>query len=167
MVQQRLFLFITTLFLLTIINGVIYYNEKVLETGTPLLLELAPYDPRALLQGDYMRLNYKLAAQLQRDYPSATLQKYQKIIITLDEQGVAQFVDFYQANQTLSIGQHILDYTLKKKRIVFATDSFFFQEGHANHYEQAHYGELRVTSSGKSILIGLRDKNAMLINIKE
>lgn len=167
MSQQRLLLFITTLFLLVIINSVIYYNEKVLKIGTPVLLELAPYDPRALLQGDYMRLNYQLAVQLQQDYPLTTLQKYQKIIITLNKQGIAQFISFYHPDKVLSAGQHILEYTIKKRRVIFATDSFFFQEGHAKYYEQARYGELRVTTSGKSILTGLRTEDGTLIKVKE
>ncbi len=29
-----------------------------------VLLRLAPVDPRSLMQGDYMRLNYELARQL-------------------------------------------------------------------------------------------------------
>ncbi|RJQ16280.1 MAG: hypothetical protein C4560_09865 [Nitrospiraceae bacterium] len=38
-------------------------------------------------------------------------------------------------------------------------ESFFFQEGHAEYYSTAKYGELRVSNDGDSVLVGLRDKN--------
>lgn len=41
----------------------------------------------------------------------------------------------------------------------FATNSFFFQEGHAMDYAKARYGEFRVAGSGECILTGLRDEN--------
>jgi uncharacterized membrane-anchored protein len=35
-------------------------------------------------------------------------------------------------------------------------ESFFFQEGHAQLYNGARYGEVRVAPSGTSVLVGLR-----------
>jgi len=38
-------------------------------------------------------------------------------------------------------------------------DAFFFQEGHAQDYTKARYGEFRVAGSGECMLTGLRDEN--------
>ena len=38
-------------------------------------------------------------------------------------------------------------------------EAFYFQEGHADRFQQAAYGELKVTPGGDSVLVGLRDKN--------
>ena len=44
--------------MLAVFNVAIYRNERLLASGETLYLELAPVDPRSLMQGDYMRLRY-------------------------------------------------------------------------------------------------------------
>jgi uncharacterized membrane-anchored protein len=39
----------------------------------------------------------------------------------------------------------------------FATNAFFFEEGHAEDYAKARFGEFRVSPDGESILTGVRD----------
>ena len=36
-------------------------KQYTLNTGTPILLETEPVDPRSLFSGDYVRLNYKIS----------------------------------------------------------------------------------------------------------
>ncbi|MBH9967925.1 GDYXXLXY domain-containing protein [[Bacillus] enclensis] len=43
----------------------VYSNETLLQNGETILLELQPVDPRSLLQGDYVQLNYTIS-QLER-----------------------------------------------------------------------------------------------------
>ena len=43
---------------LVVVNHGVFRRERILADGRPLLLELAPVDPRALMQGDYMALRY-------------------------------------------------------------------------------------------------------------
>lgn len=40
--------------------GMIANKQITLSTGTPILLETQPIDPRSLFQGDYVRLNYSV-----------------------------------------------------------------------------------------------------------
>ena len=40
--------------------GMIGMKQWTLNTGTPIVLETQPVDPRSLFQGDYARLNYKI-----------------------------------------------------------------------------------------------------------
>ena len=46
---------------LILANWSIVGKERVLANGEIMLLDLAPRDPRSLLQGDYMVLRYSLA----------------------------------------------------------------------------------------------------------
>jgi len=47
--------------LTTVLVGMIGMKQWTLTTGTPVLLETAPVDPRSLFRGDYVRLNYKIS----------------------------------------------------------------------------------------------------------
>ena len=51
----------TLLLILAIVNVSIYSSEQILEKVQPVLLEIAPRDPRSLIQGDYLRLRYEMA----------------------------------------------------------------------------------------------------------
>jgi uncharacterized membrane-anchored protein len=133
-------------------------KERVLAAGTPVLLELAPVDPRSLIQGDYMALNYALTRQLadsQQGWPRTG-----RIVVALDERGVARFVRRYEPGAALGPGEHLLLYRSRGGRLRVGTDAFYFQEGHAPRYRGARYGELRVSPSGTSVLVGLRDSTA-------
>jgi uncharacterized membrane-anchored protein len=41
----------------------------------------------------------------------------------------------------------------------FGTNAFFFEEGTADRYADARYGEIRVDAEGEAILTGLRDRD--------
>lgn len=45
------------------VNVSIYQREQLLQHGRFVLLELAPVDPRSLMQGDYMALRFEVANQ--------------------------------------------------------------------------------------------------------
>jgi uncharacterized membrane-anchored protein len=140
---------------LVVSNAAVLDRERVVANGTPVLLELAPVDPRSLIQGDYMTLDYALTRQIgdsQRAWPRTGA-----IVVTLDNHGVARFVRRHDGRAALARGEHLLDYRRKRGRIQVGTDAFHFQEGHAGLYARARYGELRVAPSGTSVLVGLRD----------
>lgn len=42
--------------------GMVAVKQRTLATGTPILLETAPIDPRSLFRGDYVRLNYAIGS---------------------------------------------------------------------------------------------------------
>src|SRR5690606_17083111 len=49
------------LIVLAAANMGIHGREQILAEGRRVVLELAPVDPRSLMQGDYMRLNFEVA----------------------------------------------------------------------------------------------------------
>ena len=52
--------------LLGAVNYKVQQFEDVLATGKPVVLKIAPVDPRSLMQGDYMVLNYAILSEIQQ-----------------------------------------------------------------------------------------------------
>ncbi|MES2507043.1 MAG: GDYXXLXY domain-containing protein [Verrucomicrobiota bacterium] len=142
---------------LAVVAGVLGYlvwqKEQTVAQGRTVLLELAPRDPRSLMQGDYMVLRYSLAQDMQ------TLQDKlaQKglLVLKLDERGVAKGLRLHQGEALAPDEQRLIYRDRQGLRI--GAESFFFQEGDAALYEKARYGELKVDAEGNSVLTGLRD----------
>ena len=135
-------------------NYTTYSREWQLAEGAVVLLELAPVDPRSLMQGDYMALRFK-AADDAFGRTTVTAVRDGHIIVNVDERGVGSFVR-RDRGEPLAPGEVRLRYRIRDERVKFATNAFFFQEGHAKHYERARYGEFRVAPSGDLLLTNLR-----------
>ena len=142
---------------LAVPNALVVQKERLLATGTTMLLELAPVDPRSLIQGDYMALDYAMSRQVAGS--AQTWPRTGQIVVALDDRGVARFVRRHEAGTPLGRGEHLLTYRRRGGRVRVGTDAFHFQEGHAGRYEGARYGEVRVAPSGTSVLVGLRDSS--------
>jgi uncharacterized membrane-anchored protein len=142
--------------ILALFNWSVAKKEALRRDGTPLLIELAPVDPRSLIQGDYMRLEYRIARDISGNYEWP---RDGQIVVSADADNVARYVRRHDDGAPLAAGEHLLFYRRRGGRIKIGTDAFFFQEGHAPRYERAKFGELRVDASGESLLIGLRDEN--------
>jgi uncharacterized membrane-anchored protein len=142
--------------ILALFNWSVAKKEALLRDGTPLLIELAPVDPRSLIQGDYMRLEYRIARDISYNYQWP---RDGQIVVSADADNVARYVRRHDGSTPLAAGEHLLFYRRRGGRIKIGTDAFFFQEGHAMRYDRARFGELRVDASGESLLIGLRDEN--------
>ena len=139
---------------LAIPNWAIWRKEQLLQRGDVALLELAPVDPRSLIQGDYMRLDYAITRGIQ---DRGSWSRDGRIVVTLAPDGVARFVRLHNPVVPLAPGERLLQYRKRGARVRVGSDAFFFQEGTARKYAGARYGELRVDADGGSVLVGLRD----------
>ena len=143
-----------TLVILGIVNWTIASREAMLATGRVVLLELAPVDPRSLMQGDYMALNYRMANDaFGRTRGARPADGY--LVVEPDADGVATFRRFDDGTP-LAQGELRLRYRWRESPR-FATNAYFFEEGTALRYARARYGEFRVSDGGDMILTGLRD----------
>ncbi len=143
------------LLVLGFINFNIIQTEMHLTQGQVIFLQLAPADPRSLIQGDYMWLNYALnnEVRMRNDLPEKG-----QLVLKLDAQNIATFDRAYQG-EPLAPREILLNYRRQKYGdIRIGPESFFFQEGHADDYVRAKYAALRVTDNGQSLLIGLRSE---------
>jgi len=137
------------------VNYTIYSREQLLHDGRIVLLELAPVDPRSLMQGDYMALDFAINRTAFSETSSVQL-KDSNLVVSLDENKVARFKRFVDKTP-LSEDEVLLRYRVRDGQPKFATNAYFFQEGTSEQYVSARYGEFRVSASGDMILTKLRN----------
>lgn len=153
--------------MLNLIILLVYFNysvskkEELLKDGQLILLQLAPVDPRSLMQGDYMNLRYAISNSTGTEH----LPKRGYCVVRLDSKGIAEKVRFQQETTPLNKDEYLIKYTAPNEwNINIGAESFFFQEGQAKKYERAKYGGVRIDKDGNSLLVGLY--NEQLKNIK-
>ncbi len=143
-------------------NVSIWRYERVVSSGRPVLLELAPVDPRSLIQGDYTRLRYADTA-LPPPGTAAALPRHGTLVLRLDAHGVGRFARVddgtpLAADEVRLRYRRLDDPDDAAARLRIAPNAFFFQEGRAGLYENARYGVLHVDATGRSVLVGLADE---------
>ena len=82
--------------LLGAVNYKVQQFEDVLATGKPIVLKIAPVDPRSLMQGDYMVLNYAILSEIQQ---SQFLSESNESLET------SESIDAGEANETIGIDE--------------------------------------------------------------
>ena len=140
-------------------NWAIFSREQLKASGTVVYLELAPVDPRSLMQGDYMALRYKIDLTT----PAAGTGPAGFLIVRLDERRVARAIGW---NTEPAASELRLKYRTLHGRTTIGSDAFFFEEGSAGVYQRARFGEFRVDSQGNALLTGLRDGNLQRLGAK-
>ena len=138
-------------------------KEQVISSGLKIYIPLAPRDPRSLMQGDYMALNFALPAGIRntlngdeddRNLQSAT------VVAQLDARGVATVLRVADtpAREALAKAEILLPLQRKNRDWTLVTDAFFFPEGKGEPFKQAKFGEFRVLPDGRALLVGLADE---------
>ncbi|SHF80633.1 Uncharacterized membrane-anchored protein [Bacteroides faecichinchillae] len=157
---SRILIIVNLILLLGYFNWSIYQKEKILENGQLVLLHLAPVDPRSLMQGDYMQLSYQEARSglLQENTPT-----HGYAILKTDSNQVGQVIRLQENLEPISGNELAIKYKVVDFRLFFGAESFFFEEGQADVYENAVYGGLKVNGKGQSLLIGLYNEKFQLI----
>jgi len=158
--MRRWVIAIAALCVLAVVNTGIWQRERQLQTGKVVLLELVPVDPRSLMQGDYMRLSYRAIGDAFPDRVKSPPGEDGRIVVAVDERGIGRFVRLAgDDGAPLAAGEVPLRYRVRGSDIKFATNAYFFEEGHGADFSTARYGEFRVAADGEMILTGLRDKD--------
>jgi len=152
MKARNLLLWLFTLLVLAVVNILIFQKERLAANGQVVFLELAPVDPRSLIQGDYMRLRYEIS----REVESNTAERDGFIVVRLDKDNIAQYVRIHDPQIALEQNELLIRFRQRTFDVRIGPESFLFQEGHAKYYNNARYGELRVSGSGDVLLTGLR-----------
>jgi uncharacterized membrane-anchored protein len=154
----RTLILLGALLVLAAVNYSIHGKEQVIRTGEPIYLELAPVDPRSLMQGDYMALRFQLADAIESSLSGVPSGANQQAPIVLDDHGVAML-----AASGADSDLHIR-YRLRNGRVWLGTNAYFFEEGAAARFADARYGEFRVNrASGEAVLVALRDSEMRVL----
>ena len=174
--------------LLGAVNYKVQQFEDVLATGKPVVLKIAPVDPRSLMQGDYMILNYAILSEFQQsqvlpesneslegnepidtvesnettgiDEPSPS-EKKAYILVHLDKNHVATFCE--EQSEIPTDFKHCtpnvyLPIRYKGWLPELPSQDYFFAEGKGEYYAQAEYAEYRF-KDGILLLARLLDKD--------
>lgn len=142
--------------ILALVNYSIYSREKLLTEGNVVLLQLAPVDPRSLMQGDFMALRFAVTSDIQSRVANENPHDGY-VVLALDDRRVGAFARI-DNGLPLAVNEVRMHYRLRDRQIKFATNAFFFQEGDAQLYDKARFGEFRVGGDGETILTGMRDE---------
>lgn len=165
MVNMRGFLLLALLLFLFFYNFSIFQKERFLDRGDVLILELAPVDPRSLMQGDYMVLEFEIERPIRRalNKEYEDLPRNGRVVVLCDKSGKALAARL-DDGRPLAPDERFLAYTTEGKRhIKIAGGTFFFEEGLAGLYDHARYALLRVAPDGTAIITGLLDGNKKVL----
>ena len=152
---------------LGIVNWSIAGKEKHLAEGRSVYLELAPVDPRSLMQGDYMALRFRMANEIYNALPKTearTLWRHKVaasdgyVTVSMDERNIGTLKSLHK-DQALSENEILMRYRVRNGEVKFATNAFFFQEGHGKYYQPARFGQFRVDKKGELLLVAMHDKD--------
>lgn len=183
--MKKQFPIILALFSILIFVGLILKHEDHLQNSQSIYIELAQVDPRSMLQGDYMALNYELylaglregnpwdenrARNKKQEVSERQIQNQSKILsyVQLDAQRRVIQTNFDQ-NQLKTNPENTVRLVLKNpsnqlQNLYPAANSFLFAEGLEPCYRNAKYAELRVKPDGQVLLAGLVDEDLNSLN---
>jgi len=158
---------LTVMVAIVAINININKKQDLIENGDALLFKLAPVDPRSLIQGDYMRLRFEMAAsileKLRVKNHKNTIPVHQGfVVIKKTENNVATFVDFFH-EQTLTQNQYKIPYKFRNYQVIFTTNAFYFQEGKASHFQKSRFGLFRISDNAEMLLVNMVDEKFVVL----
>ena len=174
--------------LLGAVNYKVQQFEDVLATGKPVVLKIAPVDPRSLMQGDYMVLNYAILSEFQQSQvlpesneslesnepidtvesnettgidESSPSEKKAYILVHLDKNHVATFCE--EQSEIPTDFKHCTPNVYLPIRYrgwspELPSQDYFFAEGKGEYYAQSEYAEYRF-KDGILLLARLLDKD--------
>jgi uncharacterized membrane-anchored protein len=135
-------------------------QQALLHNGRTVYLELAPVDPRSLMQGDYMDLNYAVMNHLNMDHFHSTEPQVPSgaIIVQLDAHSIGAFAR-YDDGRPLAANEARVKYHHDGWRAVIGAEGYFIPEGSAETFGHAAYGEIKLEPDGTALIAALCDKD--------
>ncbi len=142
----------------------VYSNETLLQNGETVKLELRPVDPRSLLQGDYVELNYTIS---QLEDSSIDENGPITIVLRKDAKGIHQYAGIYKYQGEWNTpydpkeGDVLLNGKVTKpwgnaNQITYGIEHYFIPEGTGLDIEgKVKYAIVKVSDKGNAILESL------------
>lgn len=124
--------------------------EALIRDGEIVLVEMAPVDPRSLMQGDYMRLAWAMERAVSIDEPGV-----HTVVIGVDDRRVATYRRRADAAPLAADERRFEMRGGSRRSSGIEPHSFLFQEGRADDFAAAKFGIFRVAPSGRHLLVGL------------
>jgi uncharacterized membrane-anchored protein len=149
---------------LVVVNTGIWQKESLIAEGRTIYIRLSPVDPRSLMQGDYMALNFDIPLEARLDLGEPSELQHALGVARVDNRGVAS-VERVADGQAIGSSEILIELIPKNGRWIVVSDAWFFKEGDGERWSRARYGEFRVMPDGKASLVGMTDEQ--LVPIKK
>ncbi|OKL36053.1 GDYXXLXY domain-containing protein [Domibacillus mangrovi] len=142
-----------------------WQKEQLLQNGELVALELAPIDPRSMLQGDYVQLNYEIQTNYRDHYyeTTSTLPDGKVAVLleksseTIDYNG--KTIPVYTASSFAQAGTEEGFSMIGKARagtLTLGIEHFFIPENSGPKWEEKTHAIVRVAENGDAILETLK-----------
>ena len=142
---------------LGVASAAIWQKQDLIAHGQPVFVSLAPVDPRSLMQGDYMRLNFRVPDGTWKLAPPGVAAGRPHVVAQRDARGVATLRRNADASAALAPDEFLIELTPGNGGWMLVTDAWFFREGDGERWSHARFGEFRVAPDGRALLVGMAD----------
>ncbi|WP_424411608.1 GDYXXLXY domain-containing protein [Pasteurella sp. PK-2025] len=143
-------------------NQKIMQYEDVLRNGDPVVLKIAPLDPRSLMQGDYMHLNYAILDEINGldEEKTGTAHRIYALLKRNEggEMGLCRLTEQVPSDFSGCVDKLYLPVNMAYLSPRLPSQDYFFAEGKGEYYAQAEYAEYRF-KDGVILLHRLLDKD--------
>lgn len=144
------------------VNNLAAKLDRAFSDARTIFLPLGPVDPRSLIQGDYMVLNFR--ETIYPPFESITaLPDRGEVFLRLDADGVAAFSRLAGPADAPGTDEIRVEYLMSGGAIRYCPTSFFFQEGEADAFAAARFAVVLVAPDGQTRLVELADENRKVI----
>lgn len=155
---DRLGIVATALLVVLSANVAIWQKEDLIAHGQPVFVDLAPVDPRSLMQGDYMRLEFRMPPAVRAELGGLLDRGRPHVVARHDARDIFTVIRV-DKGEPLAPGELRIELTPLHGDWVLVSDAWSFAEGEAKRWAAAKYGEFRVDAKGSVLLVGLRGKD--------
>ena len=133
--------------------------EDVLANGRIVYIALRPVDPRSLIQGDYMAVAFNV------DRLPAPREINGEVIALadIDDRSIATIQGLAAPGAKPQADQIAVKLRQKSRRWFVGTDAYFFEEGRADDFAHAKYGQFRLGTDGRLLLVAMTDDNLKVL----
>jgi len=150
---------IVVVMLTVVLLGMIGRKQWTLSTGTAVILETRPVDPRSLFRGDYVRLNYTINTLESKQYPAlSSVKRGDKVFVSLKPgnpywQPASVSIELPDTEEVILMG-HVERVTqqrwnretrkmdkVSQVRVKYGIENYFVPEGEGRAIERPSAGE--------------------------
>ena len=157
--MKKILVVLNLLLLMIAFGYSVVKEERNLKQKT-FYIKTAPVDPRSLIQGDYMVLNYDIAESARMEIGNI---RKGYIRIKINDLKIAEFIRIDEEYLPPSNNEISIQFQKNGSNIDIGVNSYLFQEGTGNKFQKAQYAEVIELKNGKLRLKNLLDKNFIKI----
>ena len=137
-------------------------KERILKHAPEVRLKLAPVDPRSLMQGDYMRLNFDIINR-SFDFKQERGNHIKYAIVSVPD---GEYIRTQADNQGIAPDEVAIKVITEAYWSHLSSENYFFEEGTGHLYNDAKFALVSVDEDGNIYIKNLCDSIGNIIEPK-